>query len=80
MPFKIIIHIQGTEPVVGEVDELPARTDTLIIVKNPRKPDGKDLTFLIEETETVIWPIERLNYIEVLSSEGDERIIGFVRE
>ncbi len=80
MPFTIVLHIQNTDPVVGEVEEIPTPTDNLVVLKNPRRMDGKDLHFLNENVVTVIWPVERLNFIEVLSGEEQDEIIGFVRE
>ena len=80
MPFTIVLHLQNTEPVVGEVEEIPSPTDTLIVVRNPRRIDGKDLHYLAENVMTVIWPVEKLNFIEVLTGEEEEQIIGFVRE
>ena len=80
MPFTIVLHIQNTDPVVGEVEEIPTPTDNLVVLRNPRRMDGKDLHFLNENVVTVIWPVERLNFIEVLSGEEQEDIIGFVRE
>jgi hypothetical protein len=80
VPFTIVLHIQNTDPVVGEVEEIPTPNDNLVVLKNPRRMDGKDLHFLNENVVTVIWPVERLNFIEVLSGEEQEEIIGFVRE
>jgi hypothetical protein len=59
---------------------MPTSSDRLIMVKNPRRIDGKDLHYLAENVITVFWPIERLNFIEVLAGEEEEAIIGFVRE
>jgi hypothetical protein len=80
MPLSIIIHILNSEPILAEVDELPSPQDTLIRVANPRRVDGKDLHYISEQTTTVIWPIEKINFIEILSSGDEESIIGFVRE
>lgn len=77
---SVIIHIQNEDPVLGEVDELPSPEDSLIIVKNPRKRDGKDLIYLDPNVTTVIWPVARINFIEVVPSEAEEEIITFVRE
>lgn len=77
---SVIIHIQNEDPVLGEVDELPSPEDSLIIVKNPRKRDGKDLIYLDPNVTTVIWPVTRINFIEVVPSEAEEEIITFVRE
>ncbi len=80
MATTVILHIKNTEAVVAEVDDLPQPTDLVITVKNPRSMDGKDLHYLMDKVVTVIWPINTLNFIEVLPSEEDEQIIGFVRE
>jgi hypothetical protein len=80
VPFTIVLHIQNADPVLGEVEDIPSPTDSLVVVKNPRRVDGKDLHFLHENVVTVLWPIDRLNFIEVLSGEEEEEIIGFVRE
>jgi hypothetical protein len=78
--FTIILHVLNADPVVGEVDDLPTATDNMVVVHNPRRLDGKDLHYLAENVVTVYWPIERLNFIEVLSGKEEEQIIGFVRE
>jgi hypothetical protein len=80
MPQTIIIHIAGEPSIVGEVDELPKPADTLIIVSNPRLRDGKDVHYLEHNVVKVIWPIDKLGLIEVLQSEEEENLIGFVRE
>ena len=80
MPISVVLHIQNEEAVIGEVEEIPSPTDLMITVTNPRRLDGKDLHYLTENVVTVIWPIHRLNFIEVLPTKEEEEIIGFVRE
>ncbi len=80
MPHTIILHIAGEPSIVGEVDELPKPADTLLIVSNPRLRDGKDVHYLEHNVVKVIWPVEKLSLIEVLESEEEENLIGFVRE
>jgi hypothetical protein len=77
---SIIIHIQNEDPVLGEVEKLPSANDTLITVQNPRRRDGKDLPYLDQSVTTVIWPVSRVNFIELVSSDEEEEIISFVRE
>jgi hypothetical protein len=80
MPYSVIIHVQGEEPIVGEVERIPAPTDLMVTVNNPRRLDGKDLHYLAENVTSVIWPVARLNFIEIMPTREDEDIIGFVRE
>ena len=80
MSYTLVIHVSNEEPVVAEADDLPNMTDTMITVKNPRRMDGKDLHYLDENVVTVIWPLHRINFIEILPTKEEEEIIGFVRE
>jgi hypothetical protein len=80
MPHSVILHIAGEPSIVGEVEELPKPTDTIITVSNPRLRDGKDVHYLEHNVVKVIWPIEKLSLIEILESEEEENLIGFVRE
>lgn len=74
------IHLVNEEPIVAEVDALPAPDDTLIMAMNPRQRDGKDLRFLQPNVTTLLLPISRVIYIQVLPSTEEERIVGFVRD
>lgn len=75
----ILIHIQNEDPVLGEVDNLPEPNDMLLLLKNPRRKDGKDLHYLEQSVTTVIWPLTRVNFIEVMPSEQEDDIISHVR-
>jgi hypothetical protein len=76
----ILIHVSGEDPVLGEVDELPGRGDTFVTLKNPRRRDGKDLHYLEANVDTVMWPLNRIGFIEIMPTGEEEEIIGFVRE
>jgi hypothetical protein len=80
MAHTVIIHITNDDPICGEVEQLPSASDTVVMVNNTRRRDGKDVHYLSNDVVTVIWPISQIAFIEVMPSEGEERIIGFVRE
>ena len=80
MPYTVILHISGEPSIVGEVEDLPKPADTIITVSNPRLRDGKDVHYLEHNVVKVIWPLEKLALVEVLESEEEENLIGFVRE
>ena len=80
MSISIVLHIQGGGRVLAEVDELPDPSDRLIKLNNPRSVEGKDLDYLMDKVVTVIWPLDKISFIEVLSAAEDEDIFGFVRE
>ena len=80
MAYGIILHVSGEIPIFGEVEELPKPSDSMIVVNNPRSREGKDLHYLQADVVQVIWPVSKLNFIEIMPSEDEEQIIGFVRE
>ncbi len=80
MAITVLVHLSGEDPVVGEVEELPSPTDTNITINNPRRRDGKDLPYLESNVVTVVWPIHRVNFMEIMPTAEEERLIGFVRE
>jgi len=80
MAYSVILHISGETSVAGEIEELPKPTDTIILVINPRQKDGKDLHYLDNNVTKVIWPLNKVSFIEVLENADEEKIIGFVRE
>jgi hypothetical protein len=80
MAYTVVIHITNDDPIVADLDELPGPSDIILTIHNPRRRDGKDVHFLSNDVVTVIWPISQISFIEVIPSEGEEKIIGFVRE
>lgn len=76
----VLVHIANEDPILGEVSELPDATAQTILVKNPRRRDGKDLHYLQANVTDVIWPISRIAFIEVIPGSEEEQIIGFVRD
>jgi len=80
MAHSVIIHISGEQAILGEVEELPKPTDTLLTVSNPRLRDGKDIHYIEHNAIKVIWPIDKITLIEILESADEDKIIGFVRE
>mgnify|MGYP000429719980 CR=1 FL=1 len=76
----VLIHVMNDDPILGEVDALPGAQDNMLILKNPRRRDGKDLPNLEMNVSTVIWPMLRINFIEVMPTGEEEEIITFIRE
>jgi hypothetical protein len=76
----ICVHILNEEAILAEIDQLPVSNDTLITIKNPRRKDGKDVLFIDANVVTVIYPLTRINFIEVMPTGEGEEIIGHFRE
>jgi hypothetical protein len=80
MSITVQIHISNEEPIVAEVEALPTQSDTLITAQNPRLRDGKDLRYLAANVTTMVVPLHRVLFIQILPSSEEERIVGFVRD
>jgi hypothetical protein len=81
MSHTVLIHVLNEEAVVGEIDELPEPTDQVLIVKNVRYRDGRDVTYVLPETNIVIYPWIRIHCLEIMpGEETEEEIVTFVRE
>lgn len=80
MAVSVLIHILNEDPILAEMDEVPGPTDTTLKASNPRRRDGKDLHYVQPSVVTVIWPMSRVAFVEILPSEEEEKLIGFVRE
>ena len=78
--ISIIVHIANEDPIVCEVETLPQGQDTLIQIHNPRRRDGLDVHYLDEDVTSVIYPMHRINFIQVLPSTDVNEVVGFVRE
>ncbi len=76
----VMIHILNEDAIMAEIDQLPATNDTMIFIKNPRRRDGKDIMFIDSAVITVIYPLHRINFIEVVPTGEEEEIIGHFRE
>lgn len=66
MPYTIILHVAGEEAVVGELEQLPSPADTSVIVQKVRRRDGKPVHYLAPGVTTVLWPMNRLTFLEVV--------------
>lgn len=80
MAITLLLHINNEDPIQCEVDRMPEPTDLIIIAKNPRRRDGKDITNIQADVNTVIWPMHRMNFIEIMPTGEEERVASFVRE
>jgi hypothetical protein len=45
-----------------------------------RRRDGSDVSYILPETNTVVYPWTRVHCVEILPSEAEEEIVSFIRE
>lgn len=70
--ISLLLHVANSDPIKVDVDEMPSPTDLTIIGRNPRERSDKELTQFDDGVTTVIFPIHRINFIQVLPSPDDE--------
>ena len=80
MPYTVMIHVLNEDAVVGEVERIPEPTDQVVIVSNVRRRDGRDVSYVLPETNVVVYPWSRIHCVEILPSEAEEEIVSFIRE
>jgi hypothetical protein len=80
MPYTVLLHILNEDAVVGELDELPEVGSAFLSLRSPRLRDGREVAYLLPETDVVLYPWSRIMCIEVLPAETDEDIVTFIRE
>lgn len=78
--LQVYVHIEGLETTLMEIEEMPKVTDTIIIGRNPRRRDGKDVSFMLPEVNTVIIPMNRIIFIEVMQTGQEDEYESFIRE
>ncbi len=80
MPKTVILHIQGEDPVLADIDQEPEPTDAFIKVTNMRKRDGKDVGYLAGGVQAVIFPWHRITFVEIMPSEEErDKVVDFFR-
>jgi len=81
MAIPVILHIQGEDPFVAEMEAMPDPTSSYVAFSNPRKRDGKPVTYITAGAKVIMFPWNRVNFIEVMTSMEERReVIDFFRE
>lgn len=81
MSITVIVHVQGGDAVLGEIEAIPEPTANYIIVTNVRTRDGKSVVYIDREATRVLFPWHRISFLETLPSEEDrEEIETFFRD
>jgi len=80
MAHTILIHVMNEDAIVGEIDELPDQNSPFLRVSSPRLRDGRDVSYFLPDTNTVLLPWARIHSIEIMPTEGEEKLVTFVRE
>lgn len=91
MAVRAIVHLFGEEAVTGDLDEMPNPRDTYVMLRNLRKKDGKELSYIADGATAFLYSWSRITFIELLGElPGAQRsettkpagttVLGFFRE
>ena len=80
MSYTLLIHVIGESALMCEAEQLPNPSDSTITVTHLRQRDGKEVSMVDSNATSFIFPWSRVNFIEILGSEEEEEIVGFVRD
>ncbi|HQE92751.1 MAG TPA: hypothetical protein PLH19_08375 [Anaerolineae bacterium] len=80
MAYTILIHMLNEDAIVGEIEELPEPSSLFLTLSNPRLRDGRDVSYFLPETHVVLLPWNRVHSIELMPTEGEEKLVTFIRE
>ncbi|HEY8445619.1 MAG TPA: hypothetical protein VIL01_00780 [Thermomicrobiales bacterium] len=91
MPITAIVHIQGEDAILGELDDLPDPTHSYVVLRNIRKKDGKPVSYISDDATAFLYSWHRISFIELLgdvpTATGAQNgkaagttILGFFRE
>ena len=72
---NVIIHLVNEDPIVADMEELPTANATCVFFTNPRKRDGKSVGWSSPGARAFIFPMARVNFIEVVPSKEEESSI-----
>jgi hypothetical protein len=81
MPYTVIVHISNEDAFIAEIDELPQPTDSVLVVRNARKKDGKPLQQFDTETIMAAYSWTRVTFLEILAERASrDELYEFFRD
>jgi len=77
----LLIHVLGEEPILADAEQLPDPKDNFLHFSNPRKRDGKPISYITRGATDFYLPWHRISIVEVLRGEEEEvEVAEFFRE
>ena len=82
MARTVIVHLVGEDPMVAELEQMPAAGDTFVVLANPRRRDGKPVANVTYGAQSFLFPLHRITFIEFMDGSGkqEEQVVEFFRE
>jgi hypothetical protein len=80
--IRAIVHVVNDDPFVAELETLPDPRDNYLVLKNPRRRDGKRLPTVMDGVTTILFPWQRITFVELLDEPevGPDRLLTVFRD
>ncbi len=69
--LRAVIHPLSDQPLVVDIDELPAPGDASIVCRNVRTIDNKRPKFIDRRDSTFVFPLNSIRFVEIYSGESE---------
>jgi hypothetical protein len=81
MALTVVVHIQGSDAIMAEIEKFPDPRDNFLDCTNPRARDGKAIVYIDHQATHVMFPWQRISFVETLPSDEDQgEIESFFRD
>lgn len=81
MPYTVIVHVTNEDAFLAEIEDLPQPTDSVLVIRNARKKDGKPLQQFDTETIIAAYPWTRVTFVEILAERASrDELFEFFRD
>ena len=62
---NVVIHMQGEQPLMADLEELPTPTDSCLVCTNLRTTNGKRPTFVDHVDSWFMIPMLHIRFVEI---------------
>ena len=64
---NVVIHMQGEQPLLADIEALPTPTDACLVCTNMRMSNGKRPTFIDHSDNWFLIPLLHIRFVEIPS-------------
>ena len=65
---NVVIHMQGEQPLLADIEALPTPTDACLVCTNMRMGNGKRPTFIDQSDNGILIPLLHIRFVEIPAS------------
>jgi len=62
---NVVIHMQGEQPLLADIEALPTPTDACVVCTNMRMSNGKRPTFVDRSDNWFLIPLLHIRFVEI---------------